>query len=368
MDAHANFPYSTISVAPVPASSGLALTVQAGNGALFPAVPFNATVWPAGVAAVSTNAEIVRVTANVADVFTIVRAQESSSARTIVVGDQIAATITKLTLTDIETAIGMQLIQEQLLGSDVATVNFSSIPAPPRRKILRLTEAAISNYAYMQFNGDTGNNYDRQNALWVASATSIQAEFAQPHIRIGELPGASADRSTRVGCIEILVPHYAGSTFDKAAICKGGAQYGTVGNVLSSGHNAGGWRNNAALTSALFRISTGNFKTGSIFSMYGCSMVGDLYPGQSFPAQGSDGGAAPAVPLADRGSQHADVFAHGLRAHRSPRARRKGLVLRFGSIGPPPLPNVLLPSVRKRFDCIARSRSRHRGRERRRDF
>jgi hypothetical protein len=44
----------------------------------------------------------VRVTAISTDTLTITRAQESSSARTIVVGDQIAATITLKTLTDIE--------------------------------------------------------------------------------------------------------------------------------------------------------------------------------------------------------------------------------------------------------------------------
>lgn len=105
-DAHANFAYSTVATAPSPASSGTSLVVAAGDGAKFPAVPFNATVWPAGAQPLTTNAEIVRVTAGPpgSDTFTIVRAQESSSARAIVVGDQIAATITKKTLTDAETS------------------------------------------------------------------------------------------------------------------------------------------------------------------------------------------------------------------------------------------------------------------------
>ncbi len=78
-----------------------------------------------------------------------------------------------------------------------------------------------------------------------------------------------------------------------------------------------------------------------------------------------------AVPAADTiGPQFGhrlDVFLRGYRRHRSVRKKRKGLVLWFGNIQHPP-PVGLLPSVRKRFDCIARSRSRHRGRERRRDF
>lgn len=76
--------------------------VTAGQGALFPAAPFNAVIWPAGAQPLSTNAEIVRVTARATDTLTITRTQEGTSARTVVVGDQIMAAITAKTLTDIE--------------------------------------------------------------------------------------------------------------------------------------------------------------------------------------------------------------------------------------------------------------------------
>ena len=103
-DAHKNFAYSTVATAPSPASSGTSLVVASGDGSKFPAVPFNATVWPASSQPTTANAEIVRVTNVSTDTFTITRTQESTSARTIVVGDQIAATITAKTLTDVETA------------------------------------------------------------------------------------------------------------------------------------------------------------------------------------------------------------------------------------------------------------------------
>ncbi len=101
-DAHKNFAYSTIAAAPSPAASGTSLDVAAGQGTLFPAVPFNATIWPTGTQPTSANAEIVRVTNISTDTFTITRTQEGTAARTIVVGDQIAAAITAKTLTDIE--------------------------------------------------------------------------------------------------------------------------------------------------------------------------------------------------------------------------------------------------------------------------
>lgn len=106
-DAHKNFAYSTIATAPSPATSGTSLVVQSTDGTKFPAVPFNATIWPVGAQSTSANAEIVRVTAISTDTFTIVRTQESTSARTVIVGDQIAATVTVKTLTDAETSMTM---------------------------------------------------------------------------------------------------------------------------------------------------------------------------------------------------------------------------------------------------------------------
>lgn len=113
-DAHANFAYSTVLTAPSPATSGTSLVVQSGDGAKFPATPFNATVWPTGTqpkltGVSATTAEIVRVTNISTDTLTIIRADgatlepnNTGTNRTIVVGDQIAASITAKTLTDIE--------------------------------------------------------------------------------------------------------------------------------------------------------------------------------------------------------------------------------------------------------------------------
>jgi len=104
-DQHKNFAYSTIATAPSPATSGTSLVVAAGTGTLFPTPPFNATIWPTGVQPTSFNAEIVRVTAISTDTLTITREQEGSSCRAVLVGDQIAASITVKTLTDVENPV-----------------------------------------------------------------------------------------------------------------------------------------------------------------------------------------------------------------------------------------------------------------------
>ena len=101
-DRHANFAYSNVVTAPVPSASGTSLTVTAGTGVLFPTPPFNCTVWPSGEAPFAQLSEIIRVTNIVGDTFTIIRTQEGSTNRGIVVNDQIGNTITVKTLTDVQ--------------------------------------------------------------------------------------------------------------------------------------------------------------------------------------------------------------------------------------------------------------------------
>lgn len=101
MDARANFGYSTVAAAPSPALTGTALDVVSASA--YPAVPFNASVWPADELPLNSNAEIVRVTAIVGATLTIVRAQEGTTAKAIAIGYQFAATVTAKTITDIET-------------------------------------------------------------------------------------------------------------------------------------------------------------------------------------------------------------------------------------------------------------------------
>jgi len=104
MDAYKNFAYGVVLTPPAPASSGTSAVLAAGHGARFPAAPFNATVWPAGAIPDPVNAEIVRVTAIATDTLTLTRAQEGSTARAIVAGDQLAATMTAVTLDSLRNA------------------------------------------------------------------------------------------------------------------------------------------------------------------------------------------------------------------------------------------------------------------------
>lgn len=99
-DAHKNFAISNIVTAPSPATSGGSCVVVTGEAARYPATPFNAVICPANADPTPANAEVVRVTNISTDTLTITRAQEGSSARTVLVGDRIYAAITAKTIDD----------------------------------------------------------------------------------------------------------------------------------------------------------------------------------------------------------------------------------------------------------------------------
>lgn len=201
VDAHANFAYSTVATAPSPATSGTSLVVHSGDGALFPAAPFNAVVWPTGssVAPISSAGEIVRVTNVSTDTLTITRTQESSTNRSIVVGDQIAASVTKKTLTDIEGVITPHFIGQgsapaiaanagagssptiSIVGSDSAgkiTLTTGTAPSGTNATICTVTFAtAFSAAPYVSFSPANANAAGLAAALTMIYANSGTTTF-----------------------------------------------------------------------------------------------------------------------------------------------------------------------------------------------
>ena len=200
-DLHANLAISTVVTPPSPASSGTTLTVTAGHGAYFAAVPCNATVWPLVQMPNPVTAEIVRITARVGDTLTITRAQEGTSPRTIVAGDVIAVTITMKTLTDLEAGTNFPNLSTTglLTVTGLGLHAFSASGTGFNRLDLRNMTAGVSNGA--QFN--IGNDTDPQaTQLITLSSTYASA---------GDLVASgSALRANQPGGLRLSATHAAG--------------------------------------------------------------------------------------------------------------------------------------------------------------
>lgn len=85
-----DFATGTVLTAPTPATSGLTLVLQSGEGARMPAVPFYATAHPDYQLPTLDNAEKILVTGKSTDTLTFVRAQGATTAKSIAVGWRIS--------------------------------------------------------------------------------------------------------------------------------------------------------------------------------------------------------------------------------------------------------------------------------------
>lgn len=185
-DAHKNLVVTKVATAPSPATSGTSLVVDSGDGAHLPTAPFNMTISPdpTGLApdAIADASEIVRVTLIATDTLTIVRAQEGTTARTVVVGDIIAVTMTAKTITDIEAvAKGVfssyaYIRDEKAAGTDGGTFTQGSW----QTRVLNTEQAdasGIVSIASNQFTLQAGTYFIR------ARAPALGCNFHQCKIR-----------------------------------------------------------------------------------------------------------------------------------------------------------------------------------------
>src|ERR1035437_5398099 len=204
---HKNFAFSLVATAPSPASSGTSLIVTAGEGTVFPTAPFQVTIWPSGVRPTRANAEICQVTVVSTDTLTITRAQESSSARAIVIGDNIAATITVLSLTDIETKAALlaaqntfastsgQIIQGpiDITGASAGQIKFPATqnPSSDVNTLDDYEEGTWTPIIGSSGGASTGQSYSAQSGAYIKIGRLVWVQAFVVLSNKGTIPGGS---------------------------------------------------------------------------------------------------------------------------------------------------------------------------------
>ncbi len=172
-----------------------------------------------------------------------------------------------------------------LLATQVATaggtLTFSSIPQTWNQ--LRLVVIGASAYSgendrwYMKVNGDGGSNYDMQAVL----ATDVTASAGVRNTGTywmgpeaygpGDMPGVGATGGTVAGILEVIIPNYAGTTFQKVGFWRSGysdaATAATDAEVVTS---IVAWRSTAAITTLFVDSVAGyHLAAGTTGYLYG---------------------------------------------------------------------------------------------------
>ncbi len=170
---------------------------------------------------------------------------------------------------------GMHLIAETVLGSDTASIDFSSIPATFRHLrlvyLLRSTVASNQDSVVLTFNADTTNaNYDRQLLQSGGATNTGQESLATTGARnITTIPAASSP-SNHFGNGEISVHNFAGTTGYKQAITVGAAWRARTTTLNQLQVQIVSWASTTAVNQITLAPSTGpNFLTGSRVALYG---------------------------------------------------------------------------------------------------
>lgn len=249
---HGNLGYSTVTTPPSPASSGGSVTVA--DGAVFPAAPFPATVWPVGELPLASNAEIVLVTAKVGNVLSITRQHEGTAARAIQTGDQIAATVTAGDITAIEDAIPSiaGLISAVVLSAGLTSAALSAVTFSNTNGVsFGLTNGVVT--------GSVGTNYQTPGAyLTTAALSQDSSKYAGT---AGAITGGSLTLNT--AGMSISLPPYLTTAMQSNAA--------TLSNVRLSAGTLSTHRSDVTFSNAngvSFGLETNGVVTGSVATNY----------------------------------------------------------------------------------------------------
>lgn len=171
-----------------------------------------------------------------------------------------------------EVALGMSLISDTTLGL-VASATISGLPQGFRHLIVfgefRSAAVAETDILLVQFNADSGTNYDIQ-LLRVNGATVSGAVARGGNLSVGRTEAANS-RAQNASPQMIWIYDYARTASEKWTACIS-ASFGDVSadTDMFEEIRVGRWRNTAAITSIIFLMNSGSaIVAGSRFQLYG---------------------------------------------------------------------------------------------------
>ena len=144
------------------------------------------------------------------------------------------------------------------LGSAAASVTFSSISGSYTDLVIVMSYSrSVSGNGLLRFNSDTGSNYSNTYLLGDGSSASSGRGSNQTNGII------SYDSANLQETCLINIMNYANTTTNKTFITRGN----DTGLGVISYVNL--WRSTSAITSIELRPNSGNWNSGSMFSLFG---------------------------------------------------------------------------------------------------
>jgi|LakMenE18May11ns_1017448.scaffolds.fasta_scaffold9602838_2 hypothetical protein len=168
-------------------------------------------------------------------------------------------------------ASSFELLESTILGSDTASVTFSSIPTTGYRHlhlraVMRSTRAAATDSLRMRLNADSGTNYASHRLVGNGSTVTSAASTGDNIWDVDAFPG-NTDTSGSFGLLVMDILD-AFDTNKNKTIRHYAARNGSANQLVRL--TSGLWVNTAAVTSISLDQNVGpNWLAGSRFSLYG---------------------------------------------------------------------------------------------------
>jgi hypothetical protein len=163
-------------------------------------------------------------------------------------------------------------ITKTVLGSPAASIVFSSIASTYNALQIVISQARNSTAAdvptSVQFNTDTGTNYQWQEHYGLNTASTAAAAVGATAIPVGDVPGTGVAAGYAASMV-IDIPNYASSTFYKQTLSRCFSPTSSAAAGMFLEHIGGQWLSTAAIATVTLLPSSGNFTTGTTAILYG---------------------------------------------------------------------------------------------------
>jgi hypothetical protein len=166
-----------------------------------------------------------------------------------------------------------QISSQTVTGSAVATVSFTSIPGTYKDLILvsrpRGTAAVAAVNLQMQFNSDTGANYDWGTISAASATVTYGTSVGANSIRVGAISAGTSINANRYGSVTVEIVQYTNISMEKDIISRSWDDASRTTGTFRRQDGGGTWRNTAAITRIDLAMDSGNIDVGSTFVLYG---------------------------------------------------------------------------------------------------
>jgi hypothetical protein len=164
-------------------------------------------------------------------------------------------------------APGMVLIQKQALVAPAATVTFSAIPQTYTNLLLvssGTNDTGATQNLSIEFNGDT-TQADYSYSYAITNNGTLVGGFS--YSAAGVLTGISTNSGGSNS--RATITNYSSTTVNKVVESTFMCININPNTSAISGTAGGVWNSNAAITSIVAALASGNFAAGTVFSLYG---------------------------------------------------------------------------------------------------